>query len=76
MSLLDTLTNRERDVLTLLAQGKQNKEIAVELMLSPATVENYTHNIFGKLGVPNRTTATIYALSHGLTALPIERESI
>lgn len=51
------LTNRERRVLPLIAQGKQNKVIASELAVSEHTVKLHVHNIIGKLGVRNRTEA-------------------
>jgi DNA-binding NarL/FixJ family response regulator len=57
--LMDRLTPREREVLTLVAGGKRNKEIAVTLVISEATVENHLNHIFGKLGVATRTQATL-----------------
>ena len=60
------LTERERDVLALLVEGKPNKEIAEALTLSPATVRVYVSNILGKLGANNRTEAVSLALQHNL----------
>jgi NarL family two-component system response regulator LiaR len=60
------LTDREREVLALLVQGKTNKEIARELTLSPATVRAYVSNILSKLGAGNRTKAVSLALQHNL----------
>ena len=58
------LTPREDDVLRLLARGRSNKHIAVELSLGVRTVEGHVSNIFAKLGVASRTEAVLYALSH------------
>jgi two-component system, NarL family, response regulator LiaR len=60
------LTNREREVLALLAAGLSNKEIAEKLTLSVGTVRLHVSNILGKLGAPNRTTAAAIAMKHGL----------
>ena len=60
------LTDREREVLALLVQGKTNKEIARELTLSPATVRAYVSNILSKLDARNRTEAVSLALQHNL----------
>jgi NarL family two-component system response regulator LiaR len=60
------LTARERQVLALLAAGLSNKEIAEKLTLSPGTVRLHVSNVLTKLGAPNRTSAAIIALKHGL----------
>jgi NarL family two-component system response regulator LiaR len=60
------LTDRERDVLALLAKGKTNKQIAKLLSLSPGTVRIYVSEILSKLGVSNRTEAAALALREGL----------
>jgi NarL family two-component system response regulator LiaR len=60
------LTQREREVLSLLANGMTNKEIAAELILSPTTVRGYVSDILAKLGAGNRTEATALALEHKL----------
>ncbi len=57
------LTRRETEVLRLMASGATNRALAERLHLSPATVRNHTHNIFEKLGVPNRLAAVTLALS-------------
>jgi serine/threonine-protein kinase len=49
---LDDLTTRERDVLSLMAEGRSNRGIGQKLFLSPKTVESHIHNIFGKLSIP------------------------
>lgn len=64
--LLYTLTERERDVLRLIAQGHSNKEIAATLHLTEGTVKGYVSIILGKLGVADRTQAALYAVKHGL----------
>jgi NarL family two-component system response regulator LiaR len=60
------LTERERDILALLVEGKLNKEIAKALTLSPATVRVYVSNILAKLGASNRTEAVSLAFQHNL----------
>jgi NarL family two-component system response regulator LiaR len=60
------LTNREREVLALLVDGKTNREIAEALTLSTATVRVYVSNILSKLEVSNRTEAATLALQHNL----------
>lgn len=62
-----TLAKREREVLIRLAKtGKSTKDLAEELYLSEATVENYIVRIIDKLGVENRTQAVIYAYCSGM----------
>jgi DNA-binding NarL/FixJ family response regulator len=65
-SPLDKLTSRQREVLQLLAEGRQVKEIAVKLHLSPRTVEFHKYRIMDELGL--RTTAELsrYAARHGM----------
>ncbi|WP_327152638.1 response regulator transcription factor [Nostocoides japonicum] len=60
------LTPRERDVLTLLARGRSNAEIAAELFLVEGTVKGYLRDIFTRLGVRNRVQAAILAHHAGL----------
>lgn len=64
---VEALTERERDVLTLLAQGMTNKNIAQSLFLSVRTIEAHLRNIYGKLGVASRTEAVLWAVQHGYT---------
>jgi len=59
------LTRRELDILTLLAAGKSNQEIAAERMLTINTVKKHVANILAKLGVANRTQAVILARKSG-----------
>ncbi|MPZ16211.1 MAG: DNA-binding response regulator, partial [Chloroflexi bacterium] len=60
------LTEREAEVLSLVATGKSNREIAAELFLSQKTVERHLSNIFTKLELSSRSAATAYAFEHGL----------
>jgi DNA-binding NarL/FixJ family response regulator len=60
------LTEREREILDLIAQGQNNTEIARRLVLSPNTVRNYVSNIFSKLQVADRAQAIIRARDAGL----------
>ena len=60
------LTEREREILTLIAQGYTNTAIAGQLVLSPKTVRNYVSNIFSKLQVADRAGAIIRARDAGL----------
>ncbi len=60
------LTDREREVLQLLAQGRTNAQIAHELFLSPKTVRNHTSNIFAKLQVSDRAQAIVRAREAGM----------
>ena len=66
-SALDSLTERERDVLRLIARGHPNKEIAAELHLTEGTVKGYVSTVLAKLEVADRTQAALYAVRHGLT---------
>ncbi len=61
-----TLTEREREVIALIAQGLKNKQIAQQLFISEATVNHHLTSIFGKLGVATRLELAIYAYRNGL----------
>ena len=67
--LAATLTEREREVLRLLAQGRTNHEIASALVVSDETVKTHVGNILSKLHLAHRAQAIIYALKNGLIAL-------
>ncbi len=74
----DPLTERELDVLRQVAQGKSNKEIAIQLGIAEMTVRAHVSNVLGKLHVASRTQATLYALRKGLASLedsPVVTES-
>ena len=60
------LTDREVEVLRLLASGATNRSIATDLVLSKRTVDRHVSNIFTKIDVSNRSTATAWAIRHGL----------
>jgi HD-GYP domain-containing protein (c-di-GMP phosphodiesterase class II) len=60
------LTAREVEVLSLLARGLQNKEIARRLVVTPRTVATHVEHIYAKLGVSSRAGATFFATQHGL----------
>lgn len=64
--LVDELTPREMEVLTLIAEGRSNKEIARELSISEKTVKNHINNVFAKLHCNDRTQAMLYAIRKGL----------
>jgi DNA-binding NarL/FixJ family response regulator len=68
----EKLTEREAEVLRLLAQGKANKEIALILSIGEKTVKTHVSNILSKLGVASRTQAALYAASIGMVELPKE----
>jgi LuxR family transcriptional regulator, maltose regulon positive regulatory protein len=63
---VETLSEREIEVLRLLAAGRSNREIAAGLVLALGTVKKHVNNIFGKLGVSNRTEAALEARQRGL----------
>jgi two-component system, NarL family, response regulator LiaR len=60
------LSSREREVLRLIAIGKENSEIASELHISPRTVKNHVSSILAKLDVPGRVQAAVYAVRQGV----------
>lgn len=64
---LERLTERERDVLLLVAEGKSNKEVGRKLNLTEGTVKGYVSAIFEKLGVNDRTQAALIAHRAGMT---------
>ena len=66
------LTEREVEILQMLAQGVENKEIARRLVVREATVRTHVSNILGKLQLANRVQATLYALRTGLASLEEE----
>jgi NarL family two-component system response regulator LiaR len=65
----EPLTEREVDVLRLVAQGRSNRDIAEELVITEMTVRTHVSNILGKLHLASRTQAALYALREGLASL-------
>lgn len=66
--MIESLTDRERDVLALLAEGLTNREIAQKLIVSPETVKWHNKQLYQKLGAGNRTEAVALARRYGLLA--------
>ena len=65
-SAADFLTDREREILQLVAESHSTKEIAAKLSISPRTAKNHVSSILSKLEVPNRIQAATYAVRSGL----------
>ena len=63
---MDELTEREHDVLLLMARGATNAEIAERLYVSEATVKTHVGKVFMKLGARDRAAAIVYAYDHGI----------
>lgn len=66
----DGLTDREVEVLRLIATGSTNRHIAATLHISVATAERHVTNIYAKIGARGRADATAYAIRHGLDQIP------
>ena len=64
--MLPELTDREHEVLKLIANGLTNREISCNLGISESTVENHIHHIYGKLRITNRAQAVAYAFRAGI----------
>lgn len=64
---VEALSEREREILQLIAKGLNNRQISEQLYLSEGTVRNYVSSIFAKLNVSDRTQAALVAIRHGLT---------
>jgi DNA-binding NarL/FixJ family response regulator len=64
----EPLTEREREVLRLVARGLSNKAIAGQLLITERTARTHVSNILGKLGLSSRTQAALYAVEHGFGA--------
>ena len=72
----EPLTEREVEVLRLVAQGESNQQIAAALRISEATVRKHVSSVLSKLHLASRTQAALYALREGLIALPAEGEVV
>ncbi|MER6098170.1 response regulator transcription factor [Streptomyces sp. NPDC001728] len=72
-SQVDGLTERETEVIALVADGLSNQEIASRLRISTATVKTHINNLFAKTGVRDRAQAVRYAYQHGLVRAPGKR---
>ena len=68
-TMVDPLTERELEVLKLVAHGRSNREIADQLVVAEGTVRTHVSNILDKLHLASRTQATLYALREGLASL-------
>ena len=66
LALLNDLTDREREILTLLAQGMRDDDIAAKLYISPQTVQTHVRNILGKLRVHSKLEAVSFAVKYGV----------
>jgi DNA-binding NarL/FixJ family response regulator len=66
LALLNDLTDRERQILELLAQGRRNDDIAAELYISPQTVQTHVRNILGKLRVHSKLEAVAFGVKYGV----------
>ena len=62
------LTEREVEVIALLARGLQTKQVARELEISSKTADRHIQNAYRKIGVSSRAAATVFAMEHGLVA--------
>jgi DNA-binding NarL/FixJ family response regulator len=69
----EALTDREREVLALVARGLSNKAIAERLAITERTARTHVSNILGKLGLASRTQAALYAVEHKLVSEPGQR---
>jgi DNA-binding CsgD family transcriptional regulator len=66
------LSAREVEVLRLVAQGRSNREIAAELFIAEKTARNHVERVYAKLGVNNRTQASLAAIDRGLAGVPVD----
>ena len=66
------LTTREVEVLRLVARGRSNRQIAAELFIAEKTARNHVERVYTKLGVNNRTQATLAAIDRGLAGHPVD----
>lgn len=71
---INSLTDREREVIALIAEGLKNKQIGKRLFISETTVTHHLSSIFSKLGVSDRLELVIYAFGHNLVRIPNPRK--
>ncbi|MEP7059509.1 MAG: response regulator transcription factor [Actinomycetota bacterium] len=69
MNLLSDLTEREKEILQLLAEGMRNDDIATKLFISPQTVQTHIRNILGKLRVHSKLEAVAFGVRHGVISV-------
>lgn len=69
LELLERLSPREREIITMVAQGMSNQSIGQKLFISDKTVKNYVTSIRRKLGLENRIQIALYAIKCGLVKL-------
>jgi DNA-binding NarL/FixJ family response regulator len=67
---ISSLTDRERQVIALIAEGLKNKQIAERLFISPTTVTHHLSSIYSKLGVSDRLELVVYAFANKLAKMP------
>jgi len=65
-----SLTERERQIVGLIAEGLKNKQIGERLFISETTVTHHLTSVFSKLGVSDRLELVIYSFTHGLARMP------
>jgi DNA-binding NarL/FixJ family response regulator len=75
VTFTEPLTSRQVEVLGQIARGKTTREIADELVLSERTVERHIADVYAKIGARNRSEATAFYLSSGVSAEPALTES-
>jgi DNA-binding NarL/FixJ family response regulator len=69
-AMVESLTKREREIVSLIAEGLTNRELANRLCISEATIRTHLTSIFLKLGVTDRLKLVVYAYRHGLADPP------
>ncbi|NLG83497.1 MAG: response regulator transcription factor [Firmicutes bacterium] len=69
------LSPREREILPMVAEGLDNKEIGKKLFISEKTAKNYVTSIRKKLGLKNRTQIALFAIRHGIVTVQKEEEN-
>jgi len=70
VSKIESLTDREREVIALIGEGLKNKQVGERLFISETTVTHHLSSVFSKLEVSDRLELIIYAFRHGLAKMP------